>query len=247
MKLRHVLVLLAILIFIVGCQPAEQPEKPGAEMPEEPETPAETPAEQPEAPQEPAEMPEAPETPAEGEEEASEETPEEKMEGGEEAKVGKYAATKETGVIRGVGCDYETDTVFFKIHNPADKEVELYKPVIPSQDFYLKMSLAGMTLTELDCGGKTSLEPDETIECSKSGINFRSKISELEDRLAAVMVGHHDALSFRCEAGNIQGKSTEASAADLGASKEIVGDVSVVEDSTETDGSTEDSMADSME
>jgi len=182
---------------------------------------------QPEPPAVPAPVPEPAPEPAPEPEPAPVVEPVEGAPGGGPAQVGEWAAEKDDGVLRSIGCNLETNTIYFNAYNPTEKTVQIYEKVVPSQNNPVKFSLSGITLLEMDCGGATEIAPGESVDCSKSGVKFRSKTRVLEDRLAVVMIGNNDALSFRCLNGNVEGETTEASAADVGAGKVIVGEGSI--------------------
>jgi len=187
MKWQLLAALFLLAVMITSCAPQAAPEP----APSEPAPQA--PAAEPTAPAEPTETAEA-KSPAEME--AAEVEKREVM-------SGEYIATKEDGVIRGVGCDADSNTVLFELHNPTETDWTFYKKVVPTPPNQIKLVLNGLTLLDLDCDAEL-LAAGETVKCSKTGseaehlIKFRKPETEFVDDLTTVATGGRDELKFRC-------------------------------------------------
>ena len=136
---------------------------------------------------------------------APEPAPEPVVDEGPMVYKGDYMATKEDGIIRGVGCDPESNTIFFELHNPTDNDWTFYERVVPTPPNMIRVVLNGNTLTEMECDAET-LAPGTTVKCSKTGAAPEDKVvfqqlqrSEENDRLSVKAVGHRDELRFRCQ------------------------------------------------
>jgi len=173
-------VLMILAVALAGCAPDAAPE-PTAPEP---------------APVAPAEPAPAETAPAEPEKETEAEPTTQPM-------TGEYLATKEDGVIRGIGCDADSNTVMFELHNPTETDWAFYKKVSPTPPNQIKVSFNGLTLLNLDCDADI-LAAGETVKCSKTGkeakdlVKFREPHTEFMDDLSTIATGGRDELRFRC-------------------------------------------------
>lgn len=183
--------MIILAVVVAGCTPQQAPEAPAAPEPAQPSEPAATPA--------PAETAQ-PEAAPEGEADMMEET---EAEPKRAPMTGEFIATKETGVVRGVGCDRESNTVLVELHNPTETDWTFYEKKVPTPPNQIKVILNGLTLLNMDCDADL-LAAGETVKCSKTGseagdlVKFREPRGEFLDDVTTVATGGRDELKFRC-------------------------------------------------
>jgi len=120
-----------------------------------------------------------------------------------------FDVTREEGVLRGVGCNFDEKLIKFKVYNPFNEPLPFFQDVRPR----IKGAIAFYVNNRLiipSCEGKQALEFNESVDCVKANVFFvRSKDSNviydaanfestLNDSVNIKRPGLQEALKFEC-------------------------------------------------
>lgn len=110
-----------------------------------------------------------------------------------------------SGIVRGIGCNFEKKFLRLKLANDMAKELPMYRNVLPRIKGALIVYLNGKLL-ELQC--TDSIPPGQAVECVKADVQFvmakqsnvldESALFKLSDIVAISIPGRHEQFSFKC-------------------------------------------------